>query len=576
MIIDRQVSETVCRAPATKNCQKILHSIFKKTGLVCDMSDSTDSCAIDRRSFLKVAGSAGATVALAGCAGSDTEQTGNNSSPGGSSTSSSSQSGKFPVTITQGNMPSTLDPHNHRAIPTDIVMLQAYEGLLRRTKNGKIEASLATKWKRKEPGRVRFQIRDGPTFHKTGNDLTPADVAYSINRIVKKGVGFASPQASQLAGVTGAKVVDGQRAVDVMSEGLNPIVFAEFAIYCDIMEKQWVKKHKKSYIAKHMNGTGPFELSNYQQNVRVVFDRYDNYWKKPAAVSKLTFNSAKKSGVRVNKLIAGETDLIVNVPPKAVGRIKQSGNAHIGATGSTRILYNAMRSDVAPFSSTKFRQAMNYAIDLESIVKNVLQGFGKMTGQPTLKPFFGYADNISPYAFDKKKAERLVEESGHAGASITLHTPNGRYLKDVQIAQAVANYIDKLSNVSCEIKQRDFNTLASELTDGKIKTSPKFYLIGWGNATFDASQTINPLLTSDGTLTSYKNKKLDSLIKRASSTGNKKKRRKLLQQANTLCHNQTPWIFLNRQYGVYGIAGRIQWKPRVDERIDAYNITPSN
>lgn len=539
------------------------------------MTDLTDNDAVDRRSFLKATGTVGVTVALAGCTGSDTEPSGNDSSSP-STAKQSSPTGTFPVTITQGQLPSKLDPHDHRDIPSDIVMLQAYEGLLRRTKKGKMEASLATKWKRKEPGRVRFQIRKGPTFQKTGNELTPEDVAYSINRIVKENVGFPSPQASQLAGVTGAKAVEDKRAVDVMCAGINPIVFAEFSIFCDIMEKQWTKKHEKSYIEKHMNGTGPFELSDYQPNIRVVFDRYDDYWQEPAAVTKLTFNSAKESGTRINKLRAGETDLTVNVPPQSISLIKKDDNARVSAVESTRILYNAMRSDVKPFSSPKFRQAMNYAIDLESIVKNVLQGFGKQTGQPTLKSFFGYADNVNPYAFDTKKAERLVEESGHAGASITLHTPVGRYLKDVEIAQAVVNYIDALENVSCELKQREFNTLASELTDGKIKTSPKFYLIGWGNATFDASQTINPLLTSDGTLTSFKNKKLDSLMEKSASTAKKKKRRELLEQANRLCHDKAPWIFLNRQYGVYGIAKRIQWEPRVDERIDAYNIKPSN
>ncbi|MFB6132482.1 MAG: peptide ABC transporter substrate-binding protein, partial [Halanaeroarchaeum sp.] len=82
------------------------------------------------------------------------------------------------MSITQGQMPTTLDPHDNRSIPTDIVMMQAYESLLRRDRKGKIEKSLATGWERIEPGRVRFQIREGPTFHKTGNALTPEDVAY--------------------------------------------------------------------------------------------------------------------------------------------------------------------------------------------------------------------------------------------------------------------------------------------------------------------------------------------------------------------------------------------------------------
>lgn len=108
-----------------------------------------------------------------------------------------------------------------------------------------------------------------------------------------------------------------------------------------------------------------------------------------------------------------------------------------------------------------------------------------------------------------------MEASGYAGASITLHTPVGRYLRDVQIAQAVASQIDELSNVSCEVKQRDFASLVGELTTGKIKDKPHFYLIGWGNTTFDASQTIIPLLTSGGALTSYKDEEVDALMNEA-------------------------------------------------------------
>lgn len=484
------------------------------------------------------------------------------------------QPGEFAVTLTQGKMPTTLDPHDHRDIPTDITMLQSYEGLLSRTPEGRIVEMLATEWERVEEGRVRFTIREGPTFHKTGNELTPEDVAYSINRIVDEEVGFTSPQAGQLAGVTGAEVVDGERAVEVKSDGLNPIVFAEFAIYCDVVEKQWVEDHEKSYVAKHMNGTGPFVQTDYESNTRVVFERYEDYWREPAAISELTINSASEPGVRVNQLLAGETDLIVNVPPQSVSRVEESDGS-VAAVGSTRVIYNAMKATVEPFSSPQFRRAMNHAVDLDSIVSDVLQGFGAKTSQPTLEPFFGYDSELDPFPYDPEEAERLVEESGHAGASITLHTPAGRYLKDLQIARAVANMIDELPNVSCEVKQRNFSTLATNLVDGDITTGPDFYLIGWGNATFDASQTINPALTSDGALTSWKNDDLDQLITEANDTADQDERGSLLQDANTLCREEAPWIFLNRQYSVYGTSSRIQWEPRNDERIDAYDITPA-
>ncbi|GGL51430.1 ABC transporter substrate-binding protein [Halocalculus aciditolerans] len=538
------------------------------------MTQDTNNTGVSRRGFLTAAGAAGVTAALAGCSGGSGDTTTTSSGTTSGTTQSTTTSGdeSLAVTITQGQMPTTLDPQDHRETTTDNVVLQAYEGLLSRSAEGSVQAELATEWERVEEGRVRFHLREGVTFH-SGNDLTAEDVAYSINRIVKEDVGFVSPQSDQLPGVTGAEVadVDGM-AVDVISDGLNPIVFASFATYCDVMEKAWVQENSKNYVAQHMNGTGPFKLKNYEEDVQVVFERNEDYWRDPAAVTELTFDAASESSVRVNKLIENESDIIVNVPPQDISRVRSADNASVTAVPSTRVIYNAMRYDVEPFDSVDFRQAMNHAVDMESIVENVLSGFGAVTNQPTLENFFGYNPDISNYEFDREKAESLVESSGYAGAEIELHTPVGRYLKDVEVAQAVVNQINQLSNVSASLKQRDFGALAGELADGDITTGPHWYLIGWGNATFDASQTLIPLLTSGGSLTSWENDEFDSLVEQAQNEGDQDKREQLLQEANQLAHDEAPWIFLNRQFSVYGQTTRISWEARSDERIDAYAI----
>ncbi len=543
----------------------------------------SDEDTLDRRQYLTLAGSAAASAAIAGCSGGNGGGEGTTTGGGGGGETTAAETTSLPepksregylqranrvahnqapwlylnrqysvygkstriqwnarrderidaygitpksggnkVTITQSQMDSGLDPHDHRETPTDNIVLQSYEGLLSRTPKGKIQNQLATKYERVEKGRVRFTIREGVTFHN-GDSLTPEDVAFSINRIVKEDVGgLVSPQSDQLAGVKGAEVVDGERAVDVLSDGVNPIVFQLFATYCDIVQKKWIQNHDKSHINRNVNGTGPFKLKNYQQGVKVVFSRYEDYWKEPAAVSELTMNAASESSTRVNRLVQGEADITVNVPPQEVNRVRSNKNTELSAVPSTRVIFAAMRYDVEPFSSPKFRRAMNYAIDLQSIVKNVLQTFGDATSQPTLDGFVGYNSDLDPYPKDKAKAEQLVEESGHAGVSITLHTPVGRYLKDVEIAQAAAEQINNLSNVNCQVKQRDFQSMVKEVTTGKIKDKPHFYLLGWGNATFDASQTLIPMLTSDGAMTTWKNDEFDRLLKKAQSmTGSK-------------------------------------------------------
>ena len=414
------------------------------------------------------------------------------------------------VTITQSSMDSGLDPHDHRETPTDNIVVQAHDGVLGRDAEGDVIDALATDYERLEDGLVRFEIRDDVTFHN-GDELQPSDVAYSVNRIVDPDVGITSPQNDQLAGVTGAEVVDGD--VEVSSDGINPIVFSLFASYCDVVQEDWIESRDSSEINSDMNGTGPFQVVEYEQDVEIVYERNDDYWDGAPDVEELTIRAASESSTRVSELLAGETDLIVNVPPQEVSRIQEEEETEVTAVPSTRVIFNAMRYDVEPFSSVEFRQAMNYAIDLDSIIENVLSGFADATGQPTLEGFVGHNDDVDTYPQDVARAEELVEESGHAGAEITLETPVGRYLRDVEIAQVVASQIDDLDNVSCEVEQRDFGSLAGEVTSGNIEDMPHFYLLGWGNTTFDASQTLIPLVTSGGALSSYRgDDEVDDLI----------------------------------------------------------------
>jgi len=375
------------------------------------------------------------------------------------------------VVMTQSQLDSGLDPQDHRETPTDNIVLQAYEGLLERDAEGAIIETLATDYQRLDETTVQFTVRDNVSFH-SGDSLTPEDVAFSINRIVQSDVGIESPQVDQLIGVEGAEVASADdRTVNVNLTGLNPIVFASFATYCDVMNKSWVESNDNAYVNQNMEGTGPFVLSNYEQGVEVAFERNDDYWDDPAAISTFTINSASESSTRVNRLLSAETDIAVNVPPQEVSRVENSDDASVSAVPSTRVLFNAMRYDVEPFDSPEFRQAVNYAVDLDSIVENVLQTFGGATGQPTLEGFFGYNEEVDPYPRDLDRAEQLVEESGYAGAEIELVTPIGRYLKDVEIAQAVASQVNELPNVSASTTT--FQTILNRYralpnTDGRM------------------------------------------------------------------------------------------------------------
>ncbi|MFC7323770.1 ABC transporter substrate-binding protein [Halorubrum rutilum] len=532
---------------------------------------------VDRRTVLKYAGTAGA-VGIAGCTGDDGD--GSDGSDGGDGTDggdgSDGEDGSdggddaFELGVTMGQMDSGLDPQDHAETNTEIITGQLYEGLLDRDKEGGIIAGLADEWERTDDGSVRFTLRDGVTFHN-GDELTAEDVRFSIRRIVFNDVGIASPQTNDLGPVSEVTTGDGE--VTVSFEGYNPIAFQLFATNGDVMQRSWVEEHGGDYINRNANGTGPFRLTEYDSGNEVVYGPNEEYWDGAPAVDELSMTASSESSTRVNQLLAEETDIVTNVPPNEVSRVNGSDVATINSVPSARIIFLQMRYDVEPFSSRQFRQAMNHAVDVESIIENVLNGFGNLTAQPTLEGHVGYNPDIDPYPYDPDEAERLVEESGHAGVEITLQTPIGRYLRDVEIAQAAANQIDSLSNVSCELQQREFSSLVQDVTAPNIEDRPHFTLLGWGNAEFDGSQTLTPLLSSEGALTILENDELDGLLDEAESTQDPDERADILQEANQLAHDLAPWVFMHQQFSVYGVSNEISWEPRADEFIDPDTAT---
>ncbi|WP_331233747.1 ABC transporter substrate-binding protein [Natronorarus salvus] len=533
--------------------------------------------AVGRRTYLRFAGAATASAMLAGCldgedpddpddvadddADPDTDDadTDDDDDP-------DTEDDDASVTITQGQFASTLDPQDHRETPTDNVILQAYEGLLDREPDGTIREGLATDWEYidEQEGQVRFEFREDVTFHN-GDEMTMDDVAFSILRVVDPDVGIVSPQADQLAGVVDAEP-DGENAVVVTSDGVNPMVFGNFASYCQVMQESWVEEAGDE-VGQDINGTGPYRLEEFTEDEFARFVVYDDYWGDEVEVEEVVYDAASESSTRVNSLLAGESDVVESVPPQDAPRVEDEDGTRIEAVPSTRVLFMPMRNNVEPFDSLEFRQAMNYAIDLETIIDEILAGFGDPTGQPTLEGYVGYNEEIEPYPYDPDTAEELVEESGYSDAEIELHAPAGRYLGDIEIAQAVSGYIDDLPNVSCELEQREFGSLADEILDGDLDTSPEFFMIGWGNTTFDASQTIIPWF-GEGTATqAFVDEEVYGLIDEAQNEADEETREETLRETNEYLNEQAPWVFLNRQYSVYGISDRLDWEARQDEHI---------
>ena len=412
------------------------------------------------------------------------------------------------VTITQGTFATTLDPNGHNDTPTYNFLDQAYEPVLYRDDDGRVIANIATDFERVDETTIELEIEDDIVFH-SGNEMTAEDVAFSINRTNDLDV---SDQAGVVGEIEEARAEDDDVVVDL--EIVEPAIFRNLAAFGRVMEEEWVEEREPGEIAEDINGTGPYELEEFVDDTRVAYERFDDYWGEEPEIERVVMNSAPEEGTRVDRLLTGESDLIVNVDPRDIPEIQDADGIRIEETPSIRSIFLVMNDVHEPFDSREFRQAMNFAVDVEAIIDSLLAGFGEPTSQPTLEGHFGHNPDVEPYGHDPERAEGLVEESGYADEEITIHTTTGRYLRDTDVAEAAASQIDDLENVTAEAEFRETGELFAETLDGDQETSPAIFLIGWGNPTFDANYTMQPWF-DDPVFQHYTNEELTDLVQQS-------------------------------------------------------------
>ncbi|MFC7251544.1 ABC transporter substrate-binding protein [Halomicroarcula sp. GCM10025324] len=538
----------------------------------------------DRRTILRTSGITAAAL-LAGCSGGGDGGSGggdggngggdggSGSGDGGSGNGGSSNGDLQTLNVMTSQPATTLDPHMTGAIPDSHIIYHSLENLMFRNAEGELIPMLATDWGREEPGRFRFQLREDVQWHN-GNAFTADDVKYSVERIVDDDVGgITSQRKSYVPGVTGAEVID-ETTVDIISDSVNPLIIPAFSSFLGvaIMNKEWIESREPEEVALDMNGTGPFVLESFEQGVSATFSSNDDYWGDTPPIATANFSYSGEASTRVNGLLAGEQDLTVNIPPQDVPRVEDNEGTAVKNVPSTRICFAAMRPTVEPFTSKKFRQAMNYAIDVEGVIDDVLSGFGTPTGQPTLPMMFGHDPDIEPYPYDPERAAQLVDESGFAGVELNPPCRLGRYLKGEEWMTAWCNQIDALPNVSCEPNLMDSASFVSRLgATGDQRMD--FFIWGYGQPSFDASATIRSNLTGEYRGT-FRDEELRDLMDRADSAGDRDEREALLQEANRWCHEEAVWIFMHGQSSIYGQNTDYEWRARSDELLNANDIAP--
>ena len=474
---------------------------------------------------------------------------------------------KDTVVIAQGVDPTTMDPQNHMETPAWNVHLQMFDTLLQRDSGIKIKPLLAESYKIVDDHTWEFKLRKGVKFHN-GEDFNAAAFKFVLERM-------ADPKL-KLRQTVFQGVIDRVDVVDdytarIVTKKPYPVMDAMLCIYGQVIPPKYFQEKGPVHFALNPVGTGPYKFVRWVKDDHILLEANEKYWRGAPKIKKVMFRPIPEATTRVAALQTQEADIITNIPPHLMRLMDWKGRSFVSKVPSVRVIFVAFDTTKGgPVADKRVRQAIAMGIDMKTNIKKVLEGNGVLLGSPLTDKHFGYDPSVKPYEYDPEKAKKLLAEAGYAkGFDFVLNSPNGRYLNDKEMAEATAGDLRKIG-INATVKTHEWGTYMSMMYG---HTGTPAYLLGWGNTSFDADFTINPLMRTGKLLSNVSFPKLDALIDEGISTMDPKKRQKIYSDAMKVIKEEIPWAWTYQQVDIYGVNERVNWKARTDERLVVFDMS---
>jgi peptide/nickel transport system substrate-binding protein len=492
----------------------------------------------------------------------------------------------------------TLDPARLNDAPSHHVVHQICDLLLDFDSSLTLQPELAESWEASGDGmtytyhlRKGILFQDSPAFpNGKGREMKASDVKYCFDRILDAraqtlgasyftdkvkgaeeyykatGAGNLSREA-EATGVTGFRVVDDYTfAIDLIKP------FAAFKNYpalgfCYIYPKEAVDKYGQDFFS-HLVGTGPFVLDHWTKDQELVLKRNPHYWRKDEAGNQLplldgiTYTFIKDEKQQINEFKLGHLEEAYRIPTEFFRSvIDESGKVtaeyseyRLDRIPALSTQYYGMLTISDPFKDRRVRQAFNYAIDRERLIKFVLQGQAAGPAIHGLVPgsLPGYdVGKLKGYSFNLDTARALMAAAGYPGGKgfpavqLLLNSGGGR---NELIAEAMQDMLNKGLGLNITLKVLEWPQYLDQTENAKAP----LYRAGWiadypepeNFLNLLYSKNIAPSGPSPINSTRYSNPKFDALFEQALSTLDDAARYALYLQAEQIAIDDAPMIFI--------------------------------
>ncbi len=437
-----------------------------------------------------------------------------------------------------------------------------YEYLVYLDDEGNAVPGLAESWEMSEDGKTwTFTIREGVPFSGGHGDVTAEDVAYSIERLIGED-SRAGPASTMRRIIESVETPDDRTVVVNLSAPdfmLDAGYFGE-SQQLGIVSKSYVESLGENEATAAPVGTGPYVLESQEEGSSITMTLRDDleggHWRASPEFATVTFQLVPEEAARVAMLRTGEAD-IAPVSFDSIPGLRDAGIDIVSAEQSWSPvirLGGMVQTDPArynadnPWSDVRVRQAMNYAVDKQTIIDELFAGEGTVANGDT--PVREWA-SVEPYPYDPARAQELLAEAGYAdGFPITLKTFTTTPGAELPLmAEAVALYWADIG-LDVTIEPVDWPSLRSEWTEGQNLD----YV--WTHRGFPFANPANGIeagFTDQSLFAAYTSEELEGMIEELNVETDPAARDALITEIGQYLRDDAAAVFMvlaNEPYGV--------------------------
>ncbi|GIW08838.1 MAG: ABC transporter substrate-binding protein [Dehalococcoidia bacterium] len=463
------------------------------------------------------------------------------------------------LTIGNPNFLANLDPHSNAGSYNGI-KYTLFDTITRVDDKGNVGPWLATSWKVVNDTTWEFALRNDVRF-SNGEALDAAAVKFTIDRLVNPENRL--PLAGRIPLVSGAEVVNAT-TVRFLTRRPDAILPARMAAIFVVPPAEVQRLGAADFGLKPV-GTGPFKLVEFVQDTRLVLEKYPESWRK-STIERLTFLHLPDGSSRVAALRTGDVQMIYQPPLDALAGLERDGFV-VASTTYARLHVTDLDTitEDTPLRNKLVRQALNYAVDKEAILKQIYGGRGRVADGQLVGPIgFGYDNTLKPYPYDPARARQLLAQAGYPnGFTLKMETPTSCLAIRDQTT-ALAGYLREVG-VTTEIEVLENAPFLDRFYNRNgAKRAPLFNWCPNYFPAMDADFTFQ-WYTTDAQKKVFSNPEVDRLYQQSTTELDPQRRLGLLKQISAILREEAPVIFIIEPDDIHVISKRVQgFKPRSD------------